>query len=53
MEDEHWIKKKIFPLCFQDLATVTPGKLYTRKEFVRMETSIAYLQKSFFTTAIQ
>ena len=35
-------------LCFQDLATVTPEKLYTRKKIVMMETYIADFHTSFY-----
>ena len=41
-------EKKICRLCFQDPATVTPAKLYTRKEIVMMETYIADFYTSFY-----
>ena len=46
-------KNKICGLCFQYPATVTPAKIYTRKELVMMEIYIADFHTSFYITAIQ
>ena len=46
-------ENKICRLCFQDLATVTPAKLYTIKEIVMIETSIADLHISLYIPEIQ
>ena len=43
----------MFRLRFQDPSTVTPAKLYTRKELVIMATSIADFHTSFYIPAIQ
>ena len=45
-------ENKIFRLCFQDPSTVTPEKLYTRKEPVMMETYIADFHTSFYIPEI-
>ena len=47
--DEH----KMFRLCFQYQDTVTPAKLYTGKDLVMMETSIADIHKSLYIPEIQ
>ena len=41
-------EKKNFHLCLQDPVTVSPEKLYTRKELVMMETYISGFHKSFY-----
>ena len=46
-------EKKNFHLCFQYPATMTPEKLYTRKEIVMMEKSIADFHTSLYIPAIQ
>ena len=46
-------EKKICCLCFQDPSNVIPAKLYTRKELVLMETSIADFHKNFYIPAIK
>ena len=39
--------------CLQDPATVSPGKIYTRKELVMIESSIADFQKNIYIQEIQ
>ena len=46
-------EKKMYRLCFQDTATVTPEKLYARKELVMMKTSIADFHTSFYIPEIE
>ena len=46
-------KNKICCLCFQDTNTVTPEKLYTRKELVTTEHSIADFHTSFYIPEIK
>ena len=46
-------ENKCCRLCFQDRATVTTEKLYTRKELVMMETYIADLHTSLYKPGIQ
>ena len=41
-------EKKKFHWCFKDPATVTPAKIYTRKELVIMETYIDDFHSSFY-----
>ena len=46
-------ESKICRLCFQDPATITPAKKYTRKELVMMKTSIADFHTSVYIPEIQ
>ena len=46
-------ESKFCSLCLQDPSTVPPLKLYTRKELVMMETSIADFHTSFYIPAIK
>ena len=46
-------EKKSCGLCFQYLDTTTPAKLYTRKELVMMETSIADFHTNLYIPEIQ
>ena len=46
-------EKKCFLLCLQDKATVSSEKLYTRKEFLMMETSILNFHTSFYIPEIK
>ena len=48
MEDVQYTKRKFVVCVFQDPATITTTKIYTRKELVMMETSSADLQTSFY-----
>ena len=41
-------EKNKIQLCLQDLDTVSPAKLYTRKQIVMMETSIVDSHTSFY-----
>ena len=47
------IRKEKFRVCFQDLATVTPAKMYTRKELVMMDTSIDDFHTGLYITEIK
>ena len=46
-------EKKICCLCLQDTATTTPEKLYTRKDIIMMETSIADFHTSLYILAMK
>ena len=46
-------EKKMCRLCLQYPATMSPAKLYTRKELVMMETSIDGFYTSYYITAIK
>ena len=47
------MKRTFFVCVFQNLATVIPAKLYTRKELVMMETSITDFHTNFYIPLIQ
>ena len=40
-------------MCYTGLIYVTPGKVYTRKEIVLLETSISKFHGKYYTPAIQ
>ena len=46
-------ENKMCRLCFQDQATVSPAKIYTRKDIVMIEKSISDFQTSFYIPEIQ
>ena len=46
-------KNDLFCLCLRDPDSMTPSKLYLRKEFIMIEKSIADLHTSFYIPLIQ
>ena len=40
-------------MCSTDISSITPGKVYTRKELVLLETLISEFYEKYYTTAIQ